>query len=169
MPSIHGFAPVAGPHATRVILGSMPGVASLDARQYYAHPRNAFWRIIESTLGVAADAPYERRCAGLVARGLALWDVLRECTRKGSLDSAIDDSTLIANDFAPFLRAHRGIGVIYFNGAKAEHAYRKHVLPGLPGALAGIATRRLPSTSPANASYSFERKLTSWMMIRDAP
>ena len=169
MPPIHGFPPIAGPLATRLVLGSMPGVASLAARQYYAHPRNSFWRIVEATLGVAEELGYDARCAGLVASGVALWDVLAQCRREGSLDSAIDESTLVANDFAAFLRAHPRIGAIYFNGAKAWHSYRKHVLPGLPRALAAIPTRCLPSTSPANASYSFERKLQHWLVIGDAP
>jgi TDG/mug DNA glycosylase family protein len=167
MPPIHGFPPIARADATRLVLGSMPGNASLAVRQYYAHPRNSFWRLVDATLGVAADLDYDARCAGLVASGVALWDVLAQCRREGSLDSAIDESSLVANDFAAFLRAHRRIGAIYFNGAKAEHSYRKHVLPGLPHALAAIATRRLPSSSPANASYSFERKLACWRLLRD--
>jgi double-stranded uracil-DNA glycosylase len=167
MPSIHGFPPIADANATRLVVGSMPGRASLDARQYYAHPRNSFWRIVEATLGVAADLPYDARCVGLRGCGVALWDVLKECAREGSLDSSIVESSLVANDFASFLDAHPRIAAIYFNGAKAEHSYRKHVLPALPSALAAITTRRLPSTSPANASYSFERKLALWTAIRE--
>ena len=165
MTFIHSFAPVAADDATRLILGSMPGIASLRAGQYYAHPRNAFWRIVGELLQIDPAAAYEQRCAQLVQRRVALWDVLHTCTRLGSLDSAIVESSIVPNDFAVFLENHLQIQKIFFNGAKAEQMYRKHVLPGLPSDFAGIPTCRLPSTSPAHAGMTFSDKLAQWKKI----
>lgn len=165
MTHIHSFEPIAAGDAERLILGSMPGKASLRANQYYAHPRNAFWRIIESVLALEPGLPYGQRCAQLTAHRIALWDVLKSCTRSGSLDSDIVASSIVPNDFAGFLASHPGIRHIYFNGAKAEQMYRKYVLPTLPRQYAALPTLRLPSTSPANASLSFSGKLERWCAI----
>lgn len=165
MSYIHSFPPVSEPTADRLILGSMPGKASLAANQYYGHPRNLFWRIIETLFEIPADLPYAERCQQLAEQGVALWDVLRTCTRSSSLDSDIVEGSIIAQDFEGFLRAHPRIGVIFFNGAKAESVWRRHVAPVLPDGLAAIPTVRLPSTSPANASISFPVKLRQWRAI----
>lgn len=162
MSYVYGFEPIAAPGATRLILGSMPGRASLIAGQYYAHPRNSFWRIVEATLGIETGLPYEQRCAQLERHRVAVWDVLRACFRASSLDSDIDESSIVPNHFAGFFASHRDIRTIYFNGTKALAMYEKHVLPGLSGWAAGIPMYRLPSTSPANASISFEAKVRSW-------
>lgn len=160
MPRVRSFDPVALSDAEVLLLGSMPGEASLAAGRYYAHPRNAFWAIVDALFGLTPGATYEDRLAALASRRIALWDVLHSCDRDGSLDSAIDQATQQPNDFATFFREHRRIRRVCFNGAKAEHAYRRDVLA------AGIGTHleyvRLPSTSPANASWSFERKLAAW-------
>lgn len=163
---VQGFPPISSASANRLILGSMPGKVSLAAREYYAHPRNCFWQLVGGFLGVPSGAPYQARCDALVERRLALWDVLRTCTRASSLDSDIDDSSIVPNDFAAFLSAHPDIGTIFFNGAKAEQMYRRHVLPGLPADLARIRRIRLPSTSPANASIPRELKLRRWEEIK---
>jgi TDG/mug DNA glycosylase family protein len=163
---VHSFPPTASATATRLILGSMPGKASLAAQQYYAHPRNHFWQIMHRVLDVPAAASYERRCQGLVQKGVALWDVLKTCTRTGSLDSDIVESSIVPNDFDAFLRAHPGIRAIFFNGAKAEQIYLSHVQPRLPDRLARIPTLRLPSTSPANASIPLAVKLKHWKLLR---
>ncbi|HEU0234157.1 MAG TPA: DNA-deoxyinosine glycosylase [Gallionella sp.] len=163
MQHIQSFAPIENADARILILGSMPGDASLRARQYYAHPRNLFWRIMGELLDTDPASPYDRRIQALKSARIALWDVLRSCRRKGSLDSNIDQESLVPNDFAAFFRCHPKITHVFFNGAKAEEYYRKHVLPA-----AGIETieyLRLPSTSPANASISYERKLESWRVI----
>lgn len=165
MAHVQSFPPISGATATRLILGSMPGTASLAANQYYAHPRNYFWQIIGAVLDVPHDWPYEARCRALIDRRVALWDVLEACIRPGSLDSEIVESSIVPNDFAAFLAAHRGIHTIFFNGAKAETIYRRHVRPSLPKAFAEIATVRLPSTSPANASIPLPEKLARWRAV----
>jgi TDG/mug DNA glycosylase family protein len=167
MSRVHSFAPLCGSRPRILILGSMPGRASLLAQQYYAHPRNAFWPIIESLFGIDRSLDYPARCALLVERGVAVWDVLKTCTRTSSLDSDIDPDSIVANDFASFLGRHGSIRHLYFNGAMAEQSYRRHVLPALGSASAAIPRQRLPSTSPANASYSFDRKLALWRVIRE--
>jgi hypoxanthine-DNA glycosylase len=148
-----------------LILGSMPGSASLKAQQYYAHPRNLFWRILGDLIGAGLDVPYEARLAILRQRGIALWDVLNSCFREGSLDSDIEEASIVVNDFRTFYRAHSKIEHVFFNGAKAEMVYRKHVLPLLGKASERLAYWRLPSTSPAHAALSYEQKLTAWRVI----
>ncbi|MEX1994680.1 MAG: DNA-deoxyinosine glycosylase [Steroidobacteraceae bacterium] len=158
---IHGFPPIARPSARLLILGSMPGVASLQAGEYYAHPRNQFWRIAGELFGFDPTARYAARTRALAAAGIALWDVVGRCVRTGSLDAAIDDATILANDFAAFLATHRRISRVCFNGRKAESAWRRHVLPDLPP-LRPFEYRLLPSTSPAYAGMSYRRKLKIW-------
>jgi TDG/mug DNA glycosylase family protein len=167
MSLVHSFPPISDVSATRLILGSMPGKASLAAQQYYAHPRNCFWQIMSSILNVPSGASYEMRCEVLVEQNVALWDVLKMCTRTGSLDSDIVESSIVANDFVGFLSDHPGIGTIFFNGAKAEKTYVRHVQPILPDRLARIRLVRLPSTSPANASIPFDVKLRMWQEVKD--
>lgn len=162
MPQVQSFAPIADARARVLILGSMPGNASLAAGQYYAHAQNLFWRILGEITGAAPSLPYATRARALKASGIALWDVLESCAREGSLDSAIDDATLRANDFASFYRAHPRIAQVFFNGAKAETCYRKHVLPLLADGPATPGYQRLPSTSPANASMSRAHKHSVW-------
>jgi TDG/mug DNA glycosylase family protein len=161
--SIASFRAVAHSSAKILILGSMPGAASLGAAQYYAHPQNAFWKILGEITGLPADATYPQRLQGLMASGIALWDVLHSCEREGSLDSAIDSSSVRANDFAAFFRKHRQIRTVCFNGAAAQRYYNGHVLPALEQS--GVTYIRLPSTSPAHAALSFQRKLAAWLGV----
>lgn len=162
MPRIRGFPPIAHPSATVLVLGSMPGRASLEAGRYYAHPRNAFWPVMESLFGVMAQWPYERRSRGLMERGIAVWDVLRACTRPGSLDSNIEPATMRVNDFAGFFRIHPNIRLVAFNGATSGRTYRRLVLPGLGSAFADLPTVSLPSTSPAMAGLNVANKADAW-------
>ena len=157
---IQCFPPIADAQATRLILGSMPGVASLAAGQYYAHPQNAFWRIMGELLNFAPNAPYSERVTALQRGGIAVWDVLQCCERPGSLDSAIVRGSEVANKFADFLRRHPDICTILFNGAAAEAAFRRHCRTLLDQPQ--IRFVRLPSTSPANAGVDFQRKLSLW-------
>jgi len=162
MPRVQSFPPIAHARARVLILGSMPGKASLAAGQYYAHGQNLFWHIIGEVTGAGAALPYAARARALKTCGIALWDVLASCEREGSLDSAIDDATLCANDFVSFYRAHPRIAQVFFNGAKAEACYRKYVLPLLAPEFGPRGYQRLPSTSPANASMSRAYKTRTW-------
>jgi len=158
---IYGFPPIARANARILVLGSMPSVASLAAGEYYAHPRNRFWPIVAEIFGFDACAPYARRKAALTKSGIALWDVVASCRREGSLDSAIDEDSLLANDFAGFLAAHRRIARVCFNGRKAEAAWRRHVLPQW-AVQPALEYRLLPSTSPAHAGMGYRSKLRLW-------
>jgi double-stranded uracil-DNA glycosylase len=167
MTVITSFAPIAAADAKVLILGSMPGVESLARQQYYAHPRNAFWFIIERLTRQSQALDYPQRAALLREHGIALWDVLRACRRRGSLDSAIEHDSVVANDFAEFLHEHRAITDVFFNGATAEQAWKRHVLKQIGPHYAYLNYRRLPSTSPAMASLKPEQKLEQWSVILD--
>lgn len=160
-PRICSFPPVAAPDARILILGSMPGEASLAAGQYYAHPRNDFWKIMDALVGAGPAVAYAERLQILQERHIALWDVLASCRRAGSLDSAIGEEE--ANDFEGFLAGHPAIRAIFFNGGKAESAFKKVHMAGI--AERGIRLARLPSTSPAHAARSFEQKYAAWREI----
>jgi hypoxanthine-DNA glycosylase len=153
-----GFPPVSRGDARILILGSLPGQASLAAQQYYAQPRNAFWPLMGRLFGAGVALPYEDRLRRLTESGVALWDVCASARRPGSLDTRIEAATVAPNDFAGFFQAHRGIGLICFNGAAAERLFERHVSPTLQVS----PMLRLPSTSPAHASLSFEQKFEAW-------
>lgn len=161
---MRSFEPVENAQATVLILGSMPGKASLRAGQYYAHPRNLFWSIVGELVGAGPDLPYKKRLRLLRSAGIALWDVIESCDRETSLDSDIEKDSLVPNDFLSFFSAHPKIRRVYFNGRKAEECYRKYALPALGEK--PVSCRRLPSTSPAHASLSYARKLAAWRVIK---
>ena len=161
MTPVHSFPPLSSPQARVLVLGSMPGLASLRLQQYYGHPQNTFWKIVGEVLGFDPALAYELRTAALVERRVALWDVLASCVREGSLDADIDDASVVANDFAAFFDAHPRIVRVCFNGAKAESVFRKQVLPQL-GTQRAIDYLRLPSTSPAHAGMTLAAKLSAW-------
>ena len=165
---VHSFDPISDAASRVLILGSMPGKASLHAAQYYAHPQNAFWKILGALFDFDPAAAYETRTAHLRANGIALWDVMQSCVRETSLDSDIEEASIIANPFGDFLNDHPGIHSVCFNGAKAETAWRRHVLPRLSRA-GDIAYHRLPSTSPANASIRYEDKFAVWQAALTTP
>ena len=141
----------------------MPGQRSLEAGQYYAHKQNAFWRIIGELLGLDPRASYAKRVRALESARIAVWDVLHSCTRAGSLDTSIDRASETANDFRDFFRRHPKILRVFFNGAKAEASFRRHVASGLDRT--SIKYARLPSTSPAHAGAPYSRKLAAWKAI----
>lgn len=146
----------------------MPGLASLAAQQYYAHPRNAFWPIMAELLGFDAALPYARRCAALKRAGVAVWDVLWACERPGSLDSAIVAGTETPNELVALLTRRSTIRSVMLNGGKADQAFRRHVLGELPAEVRERLTiTRLPSTSPAHAARSFDEKLEAWRLAID--
>jgi double-stranded uracil-DNA glycosylase len=166
MTRLHGFEPIEDRNAKVLILGSMPGNASLAANQYYAHAQNAFWRITSQLLWFGLASPYEMRVQALKSSQIALWDVLQSCVREGSLDAMIEPDTQVANDFPAFFKTHANITHVFFNGTKAEHYFMRHVLKNI--ANNSISFMRLPSTSPANAAMTFEQKLSAWRAIVEA-
>jgi TDG/mug DNA glycosylase family protein len=157
-----GFNAFAEADARILILGSLPGRMSLEKDQYYAQPQNKFWPIMGELIGAFPALPYGARIAILVKNRIALWDVCAEGYRPGSLDSDIVQASIIVNDFSAFFSKHKYIKLIFFNGQKAYQLYSKKVLPFLPATFQLIHSVMLPSTSPANASISFEKKLNSW-------
>jgi double-stranded uracil-DNA glycosylase len=157
-----GFPPVTGPNTRLLVLGSLPGDASLEAGQYYAHPRNAFWRLMGTVVERdLVDLPYPARLNVLRASGVGLWDVIARAERRGSLDQAIrnaedaDLRRLIAS--LPALRA------VAFNGATAANIGRR-TLAGVEG----LTLVDLPSSSPAHASRSFADKAEAWSVLKSA-
>jgi double-stranded uracil-DNA glycosylase len=162
---VRSFLPIRGRHARVLILGSMPGIASLTAAQYYAHPRNAFWSIAQALFGIARAQPYAARVRDLEAAHIAVWDVLATCRRRSSLDSDIEPASIVANDLRDFLRRNAGIRSIYFNGNTASRLYAQHVLATLTPRQQLIVRRTLPSTSPAHAGLTLEQKITAWAVI----
>ena len=153
-----GFPPIAGDGARILILGSLPSQRSLDVQQYYAHPQNAFWRIMNNLTG--ADGHYEIRCRTLIDNGIAVWDVLGASVRPGSMDADIRMESAEVNDFAAFFSQFPDIGLICFNGQKAAQMFRKLVVLEVNDVPPRQAT--LPSTSPAFASMSYDDKLAVW-------
>lgn len=162
-----GFPPVSDQRARVLILGSLPGQRSLQLRQYYGQPRNAFWGIMGRLFNAGPELPYTERTQRLVDSRVALWDVCAAAHRPGSLDSAISRASVVTNAFADFLGEHRQIGLICFNGSTAAALYGRIVLPDLPKPFCDIPIKALPSTSPAHASMSFEQKLSRWSIVRD--
>jgi len=161
---LEGLPPIARSDAHTLILGSMPGEASLAAGCYYAHPRNAFWTILGEILDIDPGQPYQRRVDQLAAKGYALWDVLGACRRQGSLDARIEPQSMEVNPFMPFFDEHPLIDRIFFNGATAERVFVARVAPLLaPDRMPRL--HRLPSTSPAHASLSLASKLAAWREI----
>lgn len=167
MSVICGFPPVAHVSARLLILGSMPGKASLQAARYYAHPRNAFWRIMGDLVGAGPELLYEQRLEKLKASGIALWDVIAACERSTSLDADIVAASVQPNDFSAFFAVHRSIEWVFFNGAAAQASFRRQVLPSLRGR--PLQLQCLPSTSPAHAACSYVEKLAAWSAIVALP
>jgi TDG/mug DNA glycosylase family protein len=145
-----------------LILGSMPGAASLAAQRYYAHPHNRFWSIMGALYGADVELPYRQRLERLRDHGIALWDVFASCARQGSLDAAIDQRTAVVNDIPALLRRCRHVDRICCNGTIAYTAFRRHFGDAIARAEPVVQILRLPSTSPANASWSAARKLEAW-------
>ena len=163
MNRVEGFPPIVSESSKLLILGSMPGATSLRAGQYYAHPQNAFWPIMGELFEAGPSLPYEKRVERLQSVGVALWDVLQACSRPGSLDASITEE--VANDFPALFGKYPDITHVFFNGSKAETAFRRHASPALPKGHHIIFTR-LPSTSPAHAAMRPEAKVQAWSVVR---
>jgi hypoxanthine-DNA glycosylase len=154
-----GLAPVIAPDTRILVLGSFPGAASLAAQQYYAHPRNQFWKLV----GALVDEdlyglPYDERLPRLLAHRIGLWDVLAACEREGSLDSAIRKPA--ANDFERLRHLCPALETVGFNGqASGKFAPQFEQ--------AGYCAVVLPSSSPAHMAMSFEQKLAVWRRLVD--
>ena len=157
LPLLQGLPPIISSHTRLLILGSFPGAASLAAQQYYSHPRNQFWLLLGTIWGLDLRAmPYPQRLAQLQQRGLGLWDVYKRCRRAGSLDSAIHDAEL--NDLASLRQLAPALVAVAHNGGESARAMHHIKALGLP-------VQRLPSSSPANASWSLARKLEAWRAV----
>lgn len=163
MQTVQSFPALSRPDAQILILGSMPGNMSLAAFQYYAHPRNAFWKIMGELFHFDHTQRYDTRVQSLLDHKVAVWDVAQQCIRPGSLDSNIVESSVVANDFSSFFASHPEIKRVCLNGGKATALYKKHVLTNVERAQ-HIDWKALPSTSPANAGTSYEKKAELWRM-----
>ncbi|HKL50693.1 MAG TPA: DNA-deoxyinosine glycosylase [Wenzhouxiangellaceae bacterium] len=161
-PLLTGLAPVYAESARVLVLGSMPGARSLQARAYYAHPRNAFWPIMAEILGMPPSLPYEQRIERLRKNGVALWDVIGKCRRSGSLDQKVEPDSIEVNDFGWLFQACPDLSLLAFNGRLAEKSFRRYVVQGLPARFGKIDQVCLPSTSPAHAALRFEQKRDAW-------
>ena len=157
LPVLHGLPPALDAGCALLVLGSFPGVASLQAQQYYGHPRNQFWPLLGAIWGLdLMGMPYRERLAAAQVRGLGLWDVYAACQRPGSLDANIRHAQL--NDLASLRQRAPALRLLAHNGGESARARRHTSALGLPVAA-------LPSSSPANASWSFERKLHAWRAV----
>ena len=170
MSSTHGFAPLAADSARVLVLGTLPSQASVARGEYYAHPHNGFWPIMDALFGVgqAPQVVYAERQRRLIAAGVALWDVCQAAHRPGSLDASIRADSIVANDIPAFLRAHPQLRLIGFNGATAGQLFRRLIWPQLSTAQRQIACCTLPSTSPAHATLRRADKLARWQVLREA-
>ena len=144
----------------------MPSVTSLEKQQYYAHPRNVFWRIMATLFNGDMPLDYQQGQLLLQAEGIAVWDVLKSCVRQGSLDSSIDKNSMECNDFISLFNTFKQIKFIFFNGGSAELLYKKNVYPLLPIEYRTLNYTKLPSTSPAYAAMCYEDKLTAWTVLK---
>lgn len=164
---VHTFGPVVSPRSRVLVLGSMPGVASLAAGEYYAHPRNQFWPIMGALVGAGPELPYTKRIARLRAAGIALWDVIGECERPGSLDADIRRGTVKPNDVASLLRRCPRMRALFCNGQTAA----KLLAPLLPSLreVTGrdLIVETLPSTSPAHAGMRMAEKMRRWRRLAE--
>ena len=162
---LESFPPIVANNPRILILGSMPGIKSLQASQYYAHPQNLFWPFMSELLKFDPLLAYEERTTKLKENHIALWDVLQHCHREGSLDSKISKESIVPNDFVSFLDQYGSIRHIFFNGKKSEEVFRRYVMKKIQSDFPDILYTGLPSTSPANASIKREEKFRQWKQV----
>ncbi|MDN3676865.1 DNA-deoxyinosine glycosylase [Flavobacterium paronense] len=156
--TIQSFPSIADTTAKILILGTMPGAQSLALNEYYGNRRNHFWQLLFTLCNESYSTDYQTKKNLILTNRIALWDVLQACERQGSLDSAILKE--VPNDFDDFLKTHPYITHIFFNGQQAAKFFKKYVTVDNSYTLV-----TLPSTSPANAGFSFQRKLEAWKQI----
>ena len=162
-PVLQGLPPLLDANTRLVVLGSFPGVASLRAQQYYGHPQNQFWKIMGTLLAPhlaeVLAMPYAERAQWLLSQGVGLWDVYAACEREGSLDTNIQNAQ--SNDLQSLCTRCPALVAIAHNGGESfKHAKLTRAL--------GLPVHRLPSTSPAHASWTFARKLEAWREVFQA-
>lgn len=151
-----------------LILGSMPGVASLQAEQYYAHPRNRFWPLMGVLCGIDTTLPYPDRVRALNARGVGVWDVIGQCERRGSLDASIVRGSEVPNALGALIEGRPALRAIACNGGTAYRAFQRFIVPPLLDAAREVPVWSLPSTSPANAAWPLPRLVEAWQPLADA-
>lgn len=163
---VASFPPQVGAGCRVLVLGTVPSLRSLAMQQSFAHPQNLFWPFMGALFGAGPELPYAERIARLHAHGIGIWDVLKECERPGSLDSAIRAASEVANDIPGLLAQWPGIAAIALNGAKAEQVFARRIAPRIDAQrLRALTLLALPSTSPANASIAREVKFERWAEI----
>jgi hypoxanthine-DNA glycosylase len=163
VPRVHSFPPIARADARVLILGSMPGVASLEVQRYYAHPRNAFWTVMGALVGATPDLPYDQRLGRLQDAGIAVWDVLHSAEREGSLDTAILNAE--PNDVPGLLEDCPQITLVVTNGSYATATFKRLLWKPCLAVRPALRHAALPSTSPANARSNTARKLEVWRAV----
>ncbi len=167
-PMAESFPPIAARGARVLVLGSMPGEASLRAQEYYAYKHNAFWGIVEALFDIRRELTYAERTAQLAGVGVALWDVLAACRREGSLDADIEADSVVPNDIGGFLEEFPTVRALCFNGRESRKVFDRHVVSAWPEELrARVTLHDLPSTSPAYAAMSKEAKRERWSIVRE--
>jgi TDG/mug DNA glycosylase family protein len=153
-----GLLPIHGESVKILILGSFPGTQSLMKNEYYGNVRNQFWQITEILFLIDRHLPYEIRTFQLARHGIALWDVIHSCCRRGSADTRIQDP--VFNDIAGFLNSYPSLDLVVLNGSTAGRYYHQLNIPEpVPSVI-------LPSTSPANARLTLNEKVRAWEIIR---
>ena len=156
----HPFDPVWDRESKILILGSFPSVKSREQMFFYGHPRNRFWTVVSTLLGIETPVTTEEKRAMLLNNRIALWDVIASCDIYGSADSSIKNA--VPNDIG-FIIKNSKIERIFTNGATADKLYKKYILPAT-----GIEAMRLPSTSPANAAKSVDELVKEWAITVDS-
>ncbi len=157
---VHTIAPVYDKDATILILGSFPSVKSREGCFFYHHPRNRFWDVLSIVFNAPSPITVEEKRAFLLRHHIALWDVIKSCDIEASSDSSITNAE--PNDILPILRA-APIRRIFTNGGTAFQLYNRYILPQ-----SGISAEKLPSTSPANASFDLEKLVAAWKVIGES-
>lgn len=163
---LHGMGAQVSGDCRVLVLGSMPGNASLQAQRYYAHPRNRFWPVIAGLCGFDPALPYAQRLQAANAAGLGLWDVLARCRRQGSLDAAIERGSEQPNPLPALLPQLPQLAVIACNGGTAARLYQRHLDTAMQALRPQLQVLALPSTSPANAGCSLARLQQQWAVLQ---